>query len=106
MQNLYKYNIASCSATINLKVKAASRQDRIDGFVQIENQHYLKVHVKSVPEDGKANKSIIKLLSKLWRIAQADFEIIKGSTSSSKVLEIKNITEESLKLIFTPYITE
>lgn len=104
MQNLYKQNSKSGYFTIHLKVKAGAKTDSIEGFVPISEAFALKISVKTPPEDGKANIAIIKLLSKNWKISRSDFEIIQGTTSSHKVLEIKNIKEESLKAIFSTYI--
>lgn len=104
MQNLYKQNSKSGYFTIHLKVKAGAKTDSIHEFVDLGEAMALKISVKTPPEDGKANIAIIKLLSKNWKIPRDDLEIIQGATSSAKVLEIKNITEESLKEIFSTYI--
>lgn len=46
----------------------------------------LKVAVTDVPEDGKANKAVIKLLSKSFGIAKSDIDILSGETSRVKKL--------------------
>ncbi|MCB1559420.1 MAG: DUF167 domain-containing protein [Alphaproteobacteria bacterium] len=52
----------------------------------------LKVSVTAVPEKGKANQSLIKLLSKHWKIPKSEIEIIKGETERHKILSVpKNI---------------
>lgn len=104
MYNLYKYNQVSNCFTIAFKVRASAKEDKIHYFEELDGNCYLKIFIKAVPEGGKANKSIIKYLSKSWKIPQANLEIIQGLNSSNKVLRIKNITEDALKLIFSTYI--
>ncbi len=98
------YRVNKDYFSIMLKVKAASKLESIEGFIDIAGDHYLKISTKSVPENDKANKAILKSLSKTWKIPSANLEIISGLSSSNKILSIKNITEEALKEIFAPYI--
>lgn len=48
----------------------------------------LKVLVTSVPEDGKANKAVIKLLAKSWKLAKSLMEITSGATDRNKTILI------------------
>jgi len=48
----------------------------------------LKVYLTAVPIDGKANKELIKLLSKELNINKSKISIIKGEKNKEKVLEI------------------
>ncbi|HTH15005.1 MAG TPA: DUF167 family protein [Magnetospirillum sp.] len=72
---------------IRLTPKAA--RDRIDGLAaEADGGTVLKVSVTSVPEDGKANAALIKLLSKQWRVPKSAMEIVQGATDRRKVLHI------------------
>jgi len=51
-----------------------------DGQGQME----LKIYVTAPPEDGKANKAIVKLLSKQWDIAKSKIQILRGESSRHK----------------------
>ncbi len=53
------------------------------------NDHY-RVWVNVPPEDGKANKAVIEILSDFLDIPKSRFKIIKGETNRNKVLEIDN----------------
>ncbi len=44
----------------------------------------LKVQVTTVPEKGKANQAVIKLLSKELGLAKSAFTLIDGDTSRNK----------------------
>lgn len=58
-------------------------------IVKVENGK-LKIRVTAPPEDGKANESVINLLSKELKVPKSSFKIIKGVLSREKVVLIKN----------------
>ncbi|WP_219350079.1 DUF167 domain-containing protein [Desulfurobacterium atlanticum] len=58
-------------------------------IVKVENGK-LKVKVTAPPENGKANDSVINLLSKELKISKSSFEVIKGLLNREKVILIKS----------------
>ena len=48
----------------------------------------LKVMVTAVPEAGKANEALIKLLSKEWRVPKSSISLVAGATDRNKILHI------------------
>ncbi len=52
----------------------------------------LRVSVTAVPERGKANAQLIKLLAKEWKMAQRDISILSGQHSRNKVVLIAGET--------------
>lgn len=66
-----------------IKVITKSSSDKI----YLENEA-IKVKIREIPEDGKANKAIINLLSKTFKIPKKNIEIIRGAKSSNKILKI------------------
>ena len=72
---------------VRLTPKAS--RDRIEGVAtDADGRALLKVSVTAVPEDGKANAALIKLLAKEWRLPKSAMEIIQGATDRRKVLLI------------------
>lgn len=53
--------------------------------VYIENS-LIKVKIREVPEDGKANQAVIDLFSKTFKIPKKSISIEKGERSSTKVI--------------------
>ena len=51
----------------------------------------LKVYVTAQREKGKANKQVIKLLAQHFKVSKSSVEIVKGESSSKKVVLIANI---------------
>jgi hypothetical protein len=47
-----------------------------------------KIWIKEKPIKGKANESVIKLLSKYYKTAKSDIQIISGETSNKKIISI------------------
>lgn len=48
----------------------------------------IKVSIKSKPELGKANRELIKLLSKYFQVSTDKIKIIQGAKSRKKVVYI------------------
>jgi len=59
---------------------------------------YLKIAIKALPEEGKANQELIKFLSKKLRISKSEISIISGLKSRRKEILLKT-NEDILKLI-------
>lgn len=68
-----------------IKVIAKAKENKI----YLEN-NIVKVKVTEVPEDGKANKAIVKLFSEKLKIPKSNIEIISGFTNSIKKIIIKS----------------
>ena len=66
-----------------IKVITRASSDRI----YLENDK-IKVKIREIPENNKANKSIINLFSKTFKIPKNNITILKGQTSSNKILKI------------------
>jgi len=75
--------------TIYLRIKLSpkSSQNAILGHLDDEDRT-LKVAVTAVPEKGKANAALIKLLSKEYKIAKSQIKILSGHTSQIKLIRI------------------
>ena len=51
---------------------------------------FLKIYLTAVPVDGKANRELIKLLSKELNISKNKINIIKGEKNKEKIIEIND----------------
>ncbi|MCL5410339.1 MAG: DUF167 domain-containing protein [Patescibacteria group bacterium] len=56
--------------------------------VQASFDGSLKVWVKGKPIEGQANRSLIKLLAKHFKVAQNSVKIVSGLKNRNKVVEI------------------
>ncbi|MCB1411327.1 MAG: DUF167 domain-containing protein, partial [Rhodobacteraceae bacterium] len=48
----------------------------------------IRVYVTVVPEDGKANKAVIRLLAKALGVPKSSLTLIRGATARDKVFRL------------------
>ena len=53
----------------------------------------LKVRVKAPPVDGKANEALLACLAKLFRVKRSQCELLRGETSRSKTVFVRDLNE-------------
>ena len=84
--------IRKCDGGVLLDIRLTpnSAQNRIEEvFVDAVGRSRLKVKVTVVPEKGKANSALVKLLSKSIKCGQGKFEIISGKLDRNKTVLVK-----------------
>lgn len=79
---------------IAVRLRPGGSADRIDGIeTTADGRQRLKVRVKAHPEAGKANRALIKLLSKAWRLPAADVALVSGAKARDKVVRVRGRPE-------------
>ncbi len=74
---------------ISLHITPKASKNEIIGWVAGANgQKALKIKVAAPPEDGKANKELIRFLAKQWDIPASRLVLVSGDTSRHKRLKI------------------
>lgn len=58
-----------------------------------DGQARLKVRVTAAAESGKANRALIKLLAKAWRLPAGGIELVVGAKARNKVLLVEGEPE-------------
>ncbi len=77
------------SIRINLRLTPKAKRNNIAGTaVDGDGSLYMKVSVTAVPEGGKANGALIKLLAKEWKLPKSSLSIIQGTKDRRKMIEI------------------
>ncbi|HMB75328.1 MAG TPA: DUF167 family protein [Kiloniellaceae bacterium] len=67
--------------------------NRIDGPACLgDGETVLKVRVTAVAEKGRANKALIALLAKSWRLPKSAFRLTLGAQDRRKVLILEGDT--------------
>ena len=69
---------------IHVRVLPNSRQTEI--VEEIDN--YLKIKLKAPAREGKANKELVEVLAKRFKVGKSQVEIIKGLTGKDKLVRI------------------
>tara|TARA_R110000868_G_scaffold358331_4_gene620014 strand:- start:20132 stop:20464 length:333 start_codon:yes stop_codon:yes gene_type:complete len=72
-----------------LRLTPKASRNAIAGLIADANgRQQLKASVTTVPENGKANAALIKLLAKAAKWPKSSIEIVAGHTDRNKILEI------------------
>lgn len=87
MLDLFDYN--NPPDTIHVKVTPKAKSERIKKETLADGTALYKIYVTVVPEDGKANEAVIKLLAKSLGVAKSSLTILRGHTSRDKVIKIE-----------------
>jgi uncharacterized protein (TIGR00251 family) len=66
----------------------AGRDEVVGEAVDAEGGTVLKARVRAVPEKGKANAALVKLLAKHLKLGKTRLDVTKGKTSRVKTVEI------------------
>lgn len=56
----------------------------------------LKIKVRAVPVDGKANKELFHILSKILELRPFDMRLVRGFHSKNKLIEIEDLSDEQI----------
>ena len=57
----------------------------------VEKDCVLKAYIKAAPDKGKANKALVALIAKKYKVKKNDVTIVTGQTSRNKVVEVSGI---------------
>lgn len=76
-----------------LRVKATTKASK-NAIVGIRSGE-LFISVTAVPENGKANEAIVKLLSKSLKCAKTNIELVSGSKSKNKLFRVDQVLDLS-----------
>ena len=74
---------------ISIRLTPRSSSDAIEGVEETaDGRTHLKARVRAVPEDGKANKALEKLLAKALGLPPRDVSVTSGATSRLKTVSV------------------
>jgi len=81
--------------TCRLTIKAVpgSRMDSVDGVLG----NAIKVRLKAPAVDGKANKALVRLLSRRLNLHSRNIHLVSGQASRLKIIEITGRTEDEAR---------
>jgi len=72
-----------------LKVTPGAHREAIGAIADDgEGHRRLQVHVTAKAEGGEANRAVVRLLSKSWRVAPTAFELTAGQRSRLKRMRL------------------
>ena len=92
MENFYE--IKECCTYISVRVNTKSSKNSLHSA----RNNQLLISTTTVPENGKANEAVIKILSKFLKIPKSKFTIVSGEKNRNKIIKISCVvSEEEIK---------
>jgi uncharacterized protein len=82
--------MAAPSTRLCLRVSPGARSTALVG----RHGEGWKVRVAAAPEDGKANKAVLRLLAERVGLPQARLRLVSGHAGRDKVVELAGIDEQ------------
>ena len=78
-----------------MRLTPRSSQDRIDGLQTLtDGAVVLAARVRAVPEGGRANEALLRLLAKALDARVSDCALVSGGKSRLKSIAVKGDAEE------------
>lgn len=85
--------------TLFVRLTPKAARDAITGIEKsADDKTYLTIRVRAVPEDGKANRALIKFLAREMKIPASAFSLAGGATARFKQLHIKGDSAVLMRL--------
>lgn len=91
------WRVAQGGVFLHISLVPKSSSDNVGQIIDGPNGCALKVRVRALPDKGKANQAVLKLLAKWLKLPKASFELASGSRSKLKTIKISGDIEEILK---------
>ena len=84
---------------LTVRVQPKASADRVEDWGEDDaGRRYLKVRVRAVPEDGKANEAVQKLVARWIGVPKSAVRVVTGGKTRLKGLEIEGPPELAARL--------
>ena len=88
--------------TLYIRLTPKGGRDAVDGIETLsDGKSVLKARVRTVPEDGKANTALIKLIAEIFACPISTITIVSGATARIKTLHIKGKSQQLMPKLQT-----
>ncbi len=88
------YQAAPGGVRVRVRLNPKATENRLDGVIEnAEGVRALKAAVTAAPEGGKANRALIKMLAREWRLPKTGMSIAAGAANRNKTIFIEGDAE-------------
>ena len=96
-----KLDLRRSSAGVTLKVRLTpkSSRDEIVGVEDFGGEAVLKARVRAIPEDGRANEALEKLVARWLKVPPSSVKVTQGGKSRAKQVMVEGDTDALARLI-------
>jgi len=89
------FSVGPDGLTLHIRLTPKGGRNAIDGVETLsDGKSVLKARVSAVPEDGKANIALIKLIAETFACPVSTIAIVSGATARIKTLRIKGDSQK------------
>ncbi|MFK8036290.1 MAG: DUF167 domain-containing protein [Hyphomicrobiales bacterium] len=71
-----------------IRVTPKASANRIKVETLADGSTFIRVYVTTVPEAGKANQAVLKLLAKEMGVPKSSLSIVRGETDRNKLIKL------------------
>ena len=86
---------------LKVRLTPKSSRDAIEGFADFGGETVLKARVRAVPEQGRANAALVKLIAAWLELPARIVSVAQGTKSRVKQVAIEGDAGELVRLIET-----
>ncbi len=87
---------------LSLRLTPKSSRDAVESIETLsDGRSVLKARVRAVPEDGKANDALLRLLAKTLDVPLRSLSLSSGSTGRTKVIRIEGAPQATVARLTT-----
>jgi uncharacterized protein len=85
---------------LRVRVTPNASLDRIDGLGTLaDGTSVLRLRVRAVPEDGRANAAVIQLLAKALGLPRSAVTLVAGDTARLKTVHLRGDPDELAAMV-------
>lgn len=96
--------MTNSGALIFLRVTPNASTNSVDGIEhRADDTLVLKLRVTAIPDKGKANKSVIELISKTLGLPKSAFSIQAGEISRTKTIRVETSLQDLEDLLISKF---
>jgi uncharacterized protein (TIGR00251 family) len=98
-----KLNLRAVDAGITLKVRLTpkSSRDEVVGVEAFGEEAVLKARVRALPEEGQANRALVRLIAHWLRVPPSSVSVAQGGKSRLKQVLVEGDSATLARLIET-----
>lgn len=91
------FSVGPDGLTLYIRLTPRGGRDAIDGVETLsDGKSVLKARVRAIPEDGKANIALIKLVAETFACPVSTIAIVSGAAARIKTLRIQGDSQNLL----------
>jgi len=88
------WRVSGDAVLLSLRLTPKSSKDAVEGVEALsDGRRVVKARVRAVPEDGKANEALLRLLAKWLDLPVRALSLPSGATGRTKVIRIEGAGE-------------